>query len=59
MKLEKALEAYHQAFNDHFPTIPLLRGRTDAEAVAMIEECLKANKDVYAIGYLELEDVEY
>lgn len=59
MTLKMALEAYDEAFNDSFPTIPLLRGRTDAEAVEMIEKCLKENKDVYAMGYLDLEDVEY
>ena len=51
-ELEKKLGEYAEMFGDGFPTIPLGWGRTDEELIAIIDECLKAKKDVYALGYV-------
>ena len=59
-KLMKKLAEYKKAFRDGFPTIPLAWGRTDAEVIAIIDECLKKKKDVYQLGYVkEGEGVVY
>ena len=59
-KLEEKLEEYKERFNDNFPTIPLMRGRSDKEVIAMIDACLKANKNVAEMGfYSSNEDLLY
>ena len=59
-KLINALEEYEKVFNDGFPTIPLMLNRTEEEVIKMIEQCIKENKDVYTIEFLEDdEDIEY
>ena len=59
-ELEKALEAYYNAFNDNFPTVPLMAGRSDTEVIDIINECLEKDKDVYDLGYITLdENTEY
>ena len=58
-KLQKAYELYKTTFNDDFPTIPLAESLTDTEIIEMINECVEENKDVYDLGYLQLDDIEY
>lgn len=59
-KLEKAYDRYKEKFNDNFPTIPLSETREDEEIIEMIDICIKVEKDVYDMGYLQLdEDIIY
>ena len=55
-KLIQALELYENAFDDSFPTIPM-SGRTEEEMIDMINKCVSAKKDVYDMGYLDIEAV--
>lgn len=55
-KLLQALERYEKAFDDSFPTIPM-SGHTEEEMVDMINKCVSAKKDVYDMGYLDIEAV--
>lgn len=58
--LDEKLREYAERFGDGFPTIPLGWGRTDKEIIALINECLKAGKDAYEMGFLtDDEDIEY
>lgn len=57
-KLQKALEQYKKKFNDDFPTIPFYN-KEDEEIIDIIDECIEANKDVYDLGYLFLDDIMY
>lgn len=57
-KLQKALERYKKKFNDDFPTIPF-DSMKDEEIIDIIDECIEENKDVYDLGYLELDDIMY
>ncbi len=60
--LHEALKAYdeEEAFEDTFPTIPLLLGNSEEEVIEMINECIKNKKDVYEMGYLTLDpDIIY
>jgi hypothetical protein len=57
-ELEKAFERYKKKFDDDFPTIPF-DSRKDEEIIDIIDECIEANKDVYDIGYLSLDDIMY
>lgn len=50
---EAKLSEYERAFGDQFPTYPLMLTRTEGQAIEMIDSCIKNNKDVYAMGYLE------
>lgn len=54
--LIKALEEYEKAFNDGFPTVPLLSEHEESEIIDMIGKCIESNKDAYDMGYLELDD---
>nr|DAZ51007.1 MAG TPA: hypothetical protein [Caudoviricetes sp.] len=58
-KLQKAYDAYKKKFNSDFPTIPLAESMEDVEIIEMIDECIEANKDVYELGYLLLDDIMY
>ena len=59
-KLIKALEDYENKFKDGFPTVPLLSKYEESEIIDMISKCIAENKDVYDMGYLELdEDIMY
>ena len=58
-KLQKAYELYKTTFNDDFPTIPLAESLTDKEIIEIIDECVEENKDVYDLGYLQLDDIQY
>lgn len=49
--LWKALRKYEKRFPRGFPATPLMRGRTDEEVIAIIEECLEKGKDVEELGY--------
>lgn len=55
-KLLQALDLYEKAFGDSFPTIPM-SGRTEEEIIDMINKCVSEKKDVYDMGYLDLEKV--
>lgn len=55
-KLIQALELYENTFDDSFPTIPM-SGRTEEEMIDMINKCVSAKKDVYDMGYLDIEAV--
>lgn len=55
-KLLQALEQYEKAFDDSFPTIPM-SGHTEEVMIDIINECVSAKKDVYDMGYLDLEKV--
>ena len=48
-EIERLLEEYEKRFDDMFPTVPF-SGRTDAEIVKIIKDCLSKNKDVYELG---------
>ena len=58
-KLQKMYDEYKKKFNDDFPTIPLAVSLEDKEIIEIIENCISQNKDVYELGYLELNDVCY
>ena len=58
-ELEDVMEKYFNVFGDCFPTIPLAWGRSKEELKAMVERCIKENKDAYDMGYLKLEGDEY
>ena len=58
--LQEKMKEYAEKFDDGFPMIPLGWGRTDAELIDIIDECLRKNKDVYDLGYVEDSDgLEY
>lgn len=52
----QALDLYEKAFDDSFPTVPM-SGHTEEEIIDMINKCVSAKKDVYDMGYLDLEKV--
>lgn len=57
---DEYLFKYLETFGEGFPMYQLGRGATDEEIVRMIKRCLKAKKDVYALGILkDDEDIEY
>lgn len=58
-KLNDAYRKYKENFNDDFPTIPLAETMEDDEIIEMIEECIEEKKDVYELGYLSLDDIQY
>lgn len=58
-KLQKMYNEYKKKFNDDFPTIPLAVSLEDKEIIEIIENCISQNKDVYELGYLELNNVCY
>ena len=55
-KLLQALDLYEKALDDSFPTVPM-SGHTEEEIIDMINKCVSAKKDVYDMGYLDLEKV--
>ncbi len=55
-ELIQALELYENTFDDSFPTIPM-SGRTEEEMIDMINKCVAAKKDVYDMGYLDIDAV--
>ena len=55
-KLLQAIDLYEKAFDDSFPTVPM-SGHTEEEIIDMINKCVSAKKDVYDMGYLDLEKV--
>ena len=58
--MDEYLEQYAKRFGDGFPTIPLAWGRTEAEVIDIIKECLEKGKDVYEMGLLsDDDDVKY
>ena len=58
--LQEKMKEYAEKFDDGFPMIHLGWGRTDAELIDIIDECLRKNKDVYDLGYVEDSDgLEY
>ena len=58
--LDNRLIEYTERFGEGFPTVPLAWGRSDADVVEIIANCLTAGKNVYDMGYLTLDpDVKY
>jgi hypothetical protein len=57
--LSKAYEDYKITFDGDFPTIPLADSLEDDEIIDLINECIEEKKDVYELGYLELDDIMY
>ena len=55
-ELSSHLRRYEDTFGGGFPTIPLMRGRTEKEIIAIIERCIEEKKDVYDLGYVNLDD---
>ncbi len=55
-KLLQALELYEKTFDDSFPTIPMSE-RTEEEMSDIISKCVSEKKDVYDMGYLDIEAV--
>lgn len=51
----QAIEEYNKVFEDGFPSIPLLK-KPESEIIEMVETCIRENKDVYEMGYLESDD---
>ena len=51
--IDKLLDDYYMMFDDTFPTYQL---GLDED---IIKDCLKQGKDVYELGYLELDDNLY
>ena len=51
--IDKLLDDYYMMFDDAFPTYQL---GLDED---IIKDCLKQGKDVYELGYLELDDNLY
>lgn len=59
-ELEKKQQEYFERFGEAFPMIPLAWGRSEAEVIEVIDECLKENKDAYELGYVKDDlDIEY
>lgn len=59
-ELEEKLNMYEKEFGESFPTYPLMMTRSDEEIIAIIDMCLDADKDVYAMGILKDDyDVKY
>lgn len=63
----EAIKKYEEYFNSDFPTYQFEYGleiffpyATDfeEEIVEVINDCLDKKKDVYELGYLDLEDIE-
>lgn len=50
------LELYEKTSDDSFPTIPM-SGRTEEEMIDIIGKCVSEKKDVYDLGYLDIEAV--
>lgn len=60
MKVEEYLRQYRERFKEGFPMYQLGRGRTSEEIIAIIKDCLKQDKDVYAMGLVtDDEDIDY
>lgn len=51
--IDKLLDDYYMMFDDTFPTWQLDLNED------IIKDCLKQGKDVYELGYLELDDNIY
>jgi len=60
-ELLKSLSQYEDVFGDSFPTIPLMRSRTEEEIIEIIEKCISEKKDVHEMGYLPPldDDIQY
>lgn len=56
--LTSALEEYEIMFKDGFPTMAFM-GRSEEETLQIVNECLEKEKDVYDLGYLSLDDIQY
>ena len=52
-ELNTKLQEYAIKFGDGFPMIPVGMGRSDEEIIEIVDRCLKENKDVYDLGYVD------
>ncbi len=50
------MDAYEKAFGDSFPTLPM-SGRPEGEVIQIIREFVSEQKDVYEMGYLDINAV--
>lgn len=57
--LDNWLKKYAEKFDDGFPMIPIGWGRTEEEIIELIKNCISENKDVYEMGLVKEENVEY
>lgn len=55
-EIDKAIELYEKTFDDSFLTIPVLRDKSKAEVVEIINKCISEGKDVYDMEYLSLDN---
>lgn len=51
------MQEYSETFGDGFPMIPLGWGRSDEEIIALIDECIQDNKDVYEKGLVKDDEI--
>lgn len=51
------MQEYSETFDDGFPMIPLGWGRSDEEIIALIDECIRDNKDVYEKGLVKDDEI--
>lgn len=49
-------EKYKKVFGEGFPMIPFGEGKSNEEIYEMIDECIKQNKPVDEMGYMEYRD---
>lgn len=54
-KLYDAFTEYESIFNDIFPR-SALSGLSDKETLKVIKRCIEEKKDVYDLGYLQLDN---
>ena len=59
MMLDNWLKKYAEKFDDGFPMIPFGWGRTEEEIIELIKNCISNKKNVYEMGLVKEEDVEY
>lgn len=57
-KLQESIGLYEKTFKDSFPTIPF-SSQKEEKVIEIIRECLEKKKDVYDLGYLSLEGIQY
>ena len=54
-KLQESLDQYFDTFDAGFPMIPIGISRSDKEIIDIIERCIRERKDVYELGYINLD----
>lgn len=54
--MNEALVLYEETFDDIFPMM-MFSGSREEDVIEIINKCIKANKDVYDMGYLSLDEI--